>query len=198
MLFQKQGGFNPLRQFLCFPVRADGHQGGGAFGQEVPAGFRVEFEAEQDGPGPQFLDAGFDAQQIPIETGAAKAAPGLDDGQAKALRDVFEGGLGGQAAGPQEFLDGPVAIAEIAGKIDDAVRVGVPEAHPDFGVVDAVGESCGGLSGHAVSSEIVQCKSIRDRGAAGAADGPPQPLTYLSTNRRQGETFYGAAPAGKL
>ena len=68
--------------------------------------------------------------------GAPEAAPGLHDGQAEALRDIFEGLLGGQAAGPQEFLDGPVAIAEIADKIDDAVRVGVPEAHPYFGVVD--------------------------------------------------------------
>ena len=125
----------------------------------------------------------------PVETGAPEAAPGLDDGQAEALRDIFEGLLGRQAAGPQKFLDGPVAIAEIADKIDDAVRVGVPEAHPDFGVVDAVDESCGGLSGHEVSSEIVKLQSRRDRGRQAWERGPPQPLGYLSTNRRDGETF---------
>ena len=50
--------------------------------------------------GPHFLDAGLDAQQVAVAAGTPEAAPGLHDGQAEPLRDVLEGLLGRQAAGP--------------------------------------------------------------------------------------------------
>jgi hypothetical protein len=117
-------------------MRVDGHQGGGAFGQQVMAYVRVELKTKDDGLGADLLDAGLDPQDVPIGAGSPEAAPGLDDEQAKAFTGAFEGILGGQAQGPQVLLDGPVAIAEVTDKIDDAARVGVPEAHLHPGVMD--------------------------------------------------------------
>ncbi len=117
------------------PVEAYGHESSRALGHEVVAGLGGKLEPENNGPGADFLNAGVDAEQVAVAAGTAEPGPGLGDGEAKALGGVPEGFLGRQARGPQELLDGPVHVTEVADEVHDAVRVGVAETHSYGGAV---------------------------------------------------------------
>src|SRR5208283_5391473 len=90
--------------------------------------------------GPDLLDPGLEAQQLAVAGRAPEAAPSLHNGQAEAFPEVLEGLFGLEAAGPQIVLDSPMAVAEIADEIDDAVGIGVPKAYPHRGAVHSIPE----------------------------------------------------------
>ena len=113
---------------------------GRAFRQQFPARFRIKLKSEDQGLAPYLLDAGLQRQELPVFRRAPEAAPGLHDGQPEAFLDVLEGLFGRQIASPQVLFDGPVAVAEIADEVDDAVGVRIPEAHPHLDAVHAEGQ----------------------------------------------------------
>ncbi len=96
---------------------------------------REKTKMEDDRFDAHLLDPGLNIQNVAIAAGPDKFAMGLDDGQAKAFLNIAEDFLGRQTQRSEEFLNGSVAITEIAGEINDAVRVGIPKADPHLSAV---------------------------------------------------------------